>query len=137
MSTQNRMVSRCGLVAANQGGDREVCALDDLGKLSAGPDEGRATVLTLTDDAIDYITHAVKAKHLPEEAGLRISARRDARPAGSLAAELVTGPESDDQVVQFEGARVFLDPGASTQLGGKVLDARVQPGGVAFALTEQ
>jgi iron-sulfur cluster assembly protein len=124
-------------VAANQGGDREVCALDDLVKLSAGPDEGRATVLTLTDDAIDYITHAVKAKHLPEEAGLRISARRDARPAGSLAAELVTGPKSDDQVVQVEGARVFLDPGASTQLGGKVLDARVQPGGVAFALTEQ
>jgi Fe-S cluster assembly iron-binding protein IscA len=93
-------------------------------------------MLTLTEDAIDYIAHAV-ASALPEEGGLRISAQPNADAARDLGATFVMCPERGDQLVQVRGARVFLDPVASGQLRNKVLDARVQPGGVAFALSEQ
>jgi Fe-S cluster assembly iron-binding protein IscA len=47
-------------------------------------------------------------------------------------------PRPDDQVVEQEGARVFVEPAAATVLDDKVLDVRVDDGGgVQFLLAGQ
>jgi len=51
---------------------------------------------------------------------------------------LAETPVDGDQVIETEGARVFLEPGAAVALDDKSLDAQVDDEGtVAFTLAEQ
>jgi Fe-S cluster assembly iron-binding protein IscA len=51
---------------------------------------------------------------------------------------LADSPVAGDQVIESEGARVFLEPGAAVALDDKSLDAQVdEEGTVAFTLAEQ
>ncbi|GGV18991.1 hypothetical protein GCM10010182_45780 [Actinomadura cremea] len=53
--------------------------------------------------------------------------------ASLLAMTPARTPASDDEVVEAEGVRLFLDPSAAAVLQGKVLDARVdEQGSVTF-----
>jgi len=46
-------------------------------------------------------------------------------------------PEPQDEVLDDEGAHVFLDPIAAAHVDGKILDADHEPGGsVSFSLRE-
>ncbi len=96
-------------------------------------------MLELTDRAVDIIKQAVAVGDLPDGAGLRIAGSPDAdTEASAFGASLAEEPDSQDEVIEVEGARVFLDPAASSDLDDKILDAQVQPGGgVAFGLGEQ
>lgn len=92
-------------------------------------------MLALTERAVDVIKQVVEDSEMPEGAGLRIASQLG---AGTLGAVLAAAPESEDEVVEIEGARVFLDPIATPQLEDMVLDAEVQPtGGVKFGVTPQ
>jgi hypothetical protein len=98
----------------------------------------RSTVLVLTDRAVDVIRNVVEANNLPLGAGLRIAAQPDDDGTPPFRAHLVEGPEHEDQVVEVEGARVFLDPIASPEFDDKILDAQLQPaGGVTFGIAQQ
>lgn len=91
-------------------------------------------MLTLTDNASTIVKDI--AKQGAETAGLRITSE-DA-PEPSFAVNAATAAEPGDQVVEQDGATVFLDENSAEQLDDKVLDAAVdEQGGVQFALAQQ
>ena len=50
---------------------------------------------------------------------------------------VVGPPAEDDEVIEAEGARVFLDPEAASLLGDKILDASIESNQVGFTMTVQ
>lgn len=97
-------------------------------------------MLTLTTDAAAAIRAAISAAAVPESAGLRIStvphSENGTGPAISL--ELVSEPGADDEIIEADGAQVFLAPGMAASMDDKLLDAEIEAGGeVRFALREQ
>jgi iron-sulfur cluster assembly protein len=93
-------------------------------------------VLTLTANAAQAIRDLTSAAPEPAQTGIRISSQGEG--ASSLTLSLATSPEPADEVVETEGARVYLDPVAATVLEGKSLDAGAdEKGAVSFLVTEQ
>ncbi|GAA2353627.1 HesB/IscA family protein [Nonomuraea africana] len=91
-------------------------------------------MLTLTPNAAQVIKD-LTAQQDVEAAGIRISAQGEGQ--GSLVLSMATAPEPTDEVVETEGARVYLDPVAASVLDDKSLDADTDgQGGVAFHVTE-
>lgn len=93
-------------------------------------------MLTLTDSAVSAIRNLTSQQELPEDTGLRIMSQDDGGPTFQVT--LAETPIAGDQVIETEGARVFLEPGAAVALDDKALDAQVDAEGtVAFTLAEQ
>jgi iron-sulfur cluster assembly protein len=93
-------------------------------------------VLTLTANAAQAIRDLTSAAPEPAQTGIRISSQGEG--ASSLTLSLATSPEPADEVVETEGARVYLDPVAATVLEDKSLDAGAdEKGAVSFLVTEQ
>lgn len=93
-------------------------------------------MLTLTDNAVTAIRALTSQPELPEQTGLRIMARGEEVPSFQLA--LAATPVEGDQVIEAEGARVFVEPSAADALSDKALDAEVDDqGGVAFSVSPQ
>lgn len=100
-------------------------------------------MLTLTSDATQAIEHILEHPGLPNGAGVRISA--DPEPTGNGAAPspialqmAVAGePDTDDQVIEDAGARVFVQDTLSDALSDKSLDAAVDGERIEFRLTDQ
>ncbi len=93
-------------------------------------------MLTLTDNATNVIKTLAGGDQAPDGAGLRISQSDPQSP--DLAVTTATAPEPNDQVVEEQGARVYLEPQAAVTLDDKVLDAQIDPsGGVQFTLGQQ
>ena len=84
-------------------------------------------MLTVTENAASAIRAIVQGPELPDGAGLRIFTM-DA-PNDQLALSTATTPEAGDQIVENEGARVFLEPAAAAKLGDQILDAEVDDDG--------
>ncbi|MDQ4084304.1 MAG: Fe-S cluster assembly protein HesB [Actinomycetota bacterium] len=94
-------------------------------------------MLTLTENASAVIKNITESQQQPDGAGLRIVQQGDGQEA-ELALTTATEPESGDQVVEEQGARVFLEETAAQTLEDKVLDAQVdESGGVQFTLAIQ
>lgn len=92
-------------------------------------------MLTLTENAATIVT-AIADQQGSEVTGLRITAGD--QPEDSFAVATATGPEPDDQVLEQDGAQIYLDSPAAAQLDDKVLDAGVDTAGnVEFALGVQ
>ncbi|MEH1013513.1 iron-sulfur cluster biosynthesis family protein [Micromonospora sp. CPCC 206060] len=92
-------------------------------------------MLTMTDNAVLVIRDLTAQQSVPEVGGLRIASDPG---AGSLSIELVPQPAQGDQVVDSNGARVFLDSGAAELLNGTSMDAEVDDEGVIqFGFTEK
>ncbi|MGH3355651.1 MAG: Fe-S cluster assembly protein HesB [Nocardioidaceae bacterium] len=90
-------------------------------------------MLTLTENATTVIKNITGSEDQPEGTGLRI-VQQGAENA-ELALTTATTPEPGDQVVEDQGARVFLEETAAETLDDKVLDAQVdESGGVQFTL---
>ena len=93
-------------------------------------------MLILTERATVVIRSIAEQPDVPETAGLRIAAGTDGDRAFS--AVPTTGPVDGDQVVENEGARVFLDAEAAMRLEDQVLDAVVdEENRVGFVLATQ
>jgi Fe-S cluster assembly iron-binding protein IscA len=94
-------------------------------------------MLILTDNAVEAVKDIVSsAEEIPDTGGLRVVA--EAVPTGaSLRLSVASVPAEDDQVVEEQGARVFLEPGAAELLDDKVLDASVGREQVAFTISDQ
>jgi Fe-S cluster assembly iron-binding protein IscA len=92
-------------------------------------------MLTMTDNAVLVIRDLAAQQDVAEGGGLRIAADTD---AGSLSIELVEQPAQGDQVVDHQGARIFLDADAAELLNDTSVDATVDDEGVVqFGFTEQ
>ncbi|MFC0098476.1 iron-sulfur cluster biosynthesis family protein [Micromonospora marina] len=92
-------------------------------------------MLTMTDNAVLVIRDLAAQQDVADAGGLRIAADTD---AGSLSIELVPQPVRGDQVVDTEGARIFLDSDAAELLNDTSVDAMVDEEGVVqFGFTEK
>jgi iron-sulfur cluster assembly protein len=84
-------------------------------------------MLTLTENARGAIRDLTAPAGVPHGAGIRIASGDD-QPNGTgvaLSMAVTPAPEPADEVLDDEGARVFLDAAAAQILGGQVLDAWV------------
>jgi Fe-S cluster assembly iron-binding protein IscA len=95
--------------------------------------ERNLLMMVLTEAAAEVVKSVTTAPQAPDSAGLRI-ASSVARPdsPGSLELTPAAAPDENDQVVEADGARVFLEPAAAAYLRDKVLDARVDAQGNAM-----
>jgi iron-sulfur cluster assembly protein len=93
-------------------------------------------MLTITADAAEAIAHALE--EAPDTAGIRIAhGDRSLNGSGpSLEVEMVPEPELEDEVIEAEGARLFLDPSTAVALDGKVLHAEEDAGEIRFAIID-
>jgi iron-sulfur cluster assembly protein len=96
-----------------------------------------SALLALTDNAVQVVKEIVSSSdEVSETGGLRMVAER----AGSQAnfhLNVVPLPAEDDQVIEEQGARVFLEAEAASLLDDKVLDASIEQNQVAFTITNQ
>ena len=94
-------------------------------------------MLALTDSAVEAVKTLVESSDEDADtSGLRMVAE----PAGlrtNLQLSVVRLPAEDDEVIEEQGARVFLEPSAATLLDDKILDASVEQGQVAFTIADQ
>ena len=95
-------------------------------------------MLVLTEAAAEVVKSVTSTSQAPY-AGLRIaSSVPKARDAGALQLTTAAVPAEDDQVIEAEGARVFLEPHAAAYLEDKVLDAQIdEEGNALFSLVSQ
>ncbi|GHJ13640.1 MULTISPECIES: iron-sulfur cluster biosynthesis family protein [unclassified Micromonospora] len=92
-------------------------------------------MLTMTDNAVLVIRDLAAQQDVADAGGLRIAADTE---AGALSIELVPAPVQGDQVVDDQGARIFLDPDAAELLDDTSVDAVVDEEGVVqFGFTEK
>ena len=93
-------------------------------------------MLTLTENASTVVKTIVDQSRGRQEAGLRIS--QDAVDSPALHVIATEAPQPGDQVLEEDGARVFLEETAAETLDDKVLDAQVDDnGGVQFTISVQ
>ncbi|MEU7614571.1 adhesin [Micromonospora rifamycinica] len=92
-------------------------------------------MLTMTDNAVLVIRDLAAQQDVAQDGGVRIAADVE---AGALTIELVPVPAQGDQIVDTEGARIFLDSEAAELLNDTSVDASVDDEGVVqFGFTEQ
>ena len=90
-------------------------------------------MLTLTENASTIVKTMAEQAPGADDAGLRISSTNPENSA--FAVGVAAAPEPADQVVERDGARVFLEPNAALALDDKVLDAALDDrGSVSFAI---
>jgi iron-sulfur cluster assembly protein len=96
-------------------------------------------MLILTEAAAEVVKSFTSNPQVPDGAGLRIaSSTPDSGDGDSLQVTATTEPAENDQVIEKEGARVYVEQQAALYLDDKVLDAQVDGEGKAhFYLGEQ
>lgn len=93
-------------------------------------------MLVLTDKATSVIRALNDRPEVPDEAGLRIAGPTDG--PSELAISRAVTPRYEDQVIEQNGARVFLDPTAAELLEDMILDADIDARGtIQFNLASQ
>jgi iron-sulfur cluster assembly protein len=93
-------------------------------------------MLALTENAIE----AVKTVVWSNDAATELSGLRLVAPGGEeegLEVNVARLPAEDDEVIEEDGARLFLEPGAAALLDDKVLDATLVYDRVEFTIAEQ
>lgn len=89
----------------------------------------------MTEKASTLIKTLAAQTAVEGDAGLRISTAAD---SAELRVDLTPAPEPHDDIVENDGAKVFLEHSASEQLADKVLDAaQEESGAVQFAIGVQ
>lgn len=92
-------------------------------------------MLTLTENAVMAIRDIAAQQGAPDTGGIRICADQS---AGAFTLATADGPDPDDQVIENQGARAFLDADAARLLDSKALDAGVdEQGDVEFSILDR
>lgn len=94
-----------------------------------------SALLALTDNAVEAVKSIVSSSE-SEASGLRVVAERAGAEA-SFQLSVVPLPAEDDEVIEEQGARVFLESEAASLLDDKVLDASIEQNEVAFTIADQ
>ena len=93
-------------------------------------------MLTLTEGAAEAVKSIVSSSpNVPETAGLRISEQESEGGEARFQLSLVEAPLAEDEVIEENGARIFLESDAAQDLDDKVLDAAIDETGVQFSLS--
>jgi iron-sulfur cluster assembly protein len=94
-----------------------------------------SALLALTDNAVEAVKSIVSSSE-SEASGLRVVAERAGTQA-NFQLSVAPLPAEDDEVIEEQGARVFLEPEAASLLDDKVLDASIEQNQVAFTIADQ
>jgi Fe-S cluster assembly iron-binding protein IscA len=93
-------------------------------------------MLAMTEYAAAAIRSLVSQPEVPAGAGLRISADHTS-PAKQLMLRVTPQPDVNDDVIESNGARLFVEPEVSSALSDKTLDASSDTNGtVRFSVEE-
>jgi Fe-S cluster assembly iron-binding protein IscA len=92
-------------------------------------------MLSLTEQAKEVIKGIVE--EVGPEGGLRITASGDGNGDTALDFDLAPAPGEGDEVVEDDGAKVFLDEAAAAVLADKTLDVEEHGDHFHFSLGEQ
>lgn len=87
-----------------------------------GTAEAPATPVTLTPTACARVRKLLAREQRAEGAGLRVSVIGGGCSGMQYSLDLADGPNAEDEVLEFDGVRVFVDPGSAGYLGGTVVD---------------
>jgi iron-sulfur cluster assembly protein len=93
-------------------------------------------MLALTDTAVEVVKEIVASDGPAEDAGLRMVAVQEGSHA-RFQLTVAAVPGEDDEIVETQGARVFLEPNAASLLDDKLLDAFVAENEVSFTIVDQ
>ena len=94
-------------------------------------------MLTITSNAAEAIRAIVESTDVSDDGGIRISIARQNGSEASLELALSPAPMEGDDVLELNGAHVFLDEMASVALDDKALDADMEGGEISFGILEQ
>ena len=94
-------------------------------------------MLTITSNAAEAIRAIVQSTDVPDDGGIRISIARQNGSQASLELALSPAPMEGDDVLDVNGAHVFLDEMASVALDDKSLDAEVDGGEISFGIVDR
>ena len=94
-------------------------------------------MLLLTHDAAVVIRSLVEQSEVPDHGGLRITAQPLGNQQAALELSVAEEPDDLDEVVEQQGAQVFLEPIVAEALADKVLDAAIERDGIRFEIHEQ
>jgi iron-sulfur cluster assembly protein len=94
-------------------------------------------MLTITSNAAEAIREIVQSTDVPDEGGIRISIARQNGAQASLELALSPAPLEGDEVLDADGAHVFLDELAAMALEDKSLDAQIDGGEISFGILER
>jgi iron-sulfur cluster assembly protein len=93
-------------------------------------------MLVLSESASTAIRNMVDLPGRPDVTGVRIAGQEGG--PGQLSVSTVGVPEDGDQVIEEQGARLFLEPTAAEILDDKVLEASVdEQGRISFLVGTQ
>jgi Fe-S cluster assembly iron-binding protein IscA len=93
-------------------------------------------MLTITSNAAEAIRTIVEATDVPDEGGIRIAIAQQNGAQASLELAISPAPLEGDEVLEEEGAHVFLDEMAAVALDDKSLDAQIQGDEISFGIVE-
>lgn len=94
-------------------------------------------MLAVSDSAAQAIEAILEHQQAPAGSGLRIGVTSHNGDAAQLGVGLAAGPEENDQVVEHQGAQVFVGEEVSEILDDKLLDAEQDGEQIAFTMREQ
>src|SRR5215207_3352289 len=107
------------------------------GEQLSGVHAGIFNARALTDHTVEAVKTMVSSSDdVSETSGLRIVAEQ-AEAQMNLRLSVALLPDEDDEVIEEQGARVFLEPEAAALFDDNVLDASVEQNQVAFTITDQ
>ncbi len=94
-------------------------------------------LLALTDRAVEAVRDVVSSSNeATETSGLRLTAEVEGTQA-RFKLKVVPLPAEDDEVIEEDGARVFVEAEAAALLQDMALDANVDQNQVAFTVIDQ
>jgi iron-sulfur cluster assembly protein len=94
-------------------------------------------MLTITSNAAEAIRAILDSTEVPEEGGIRISMAHQNGAQASLELAISPAPMEGDQILEEEGAHVFLDEVAMVALEDKSLDAEIEGDQISFGIVER
>lgn len=94
-------------------------------------------MLALTDNAVEAVKQIVlSSEEASEQGGLRLVAEQVGAET-NFRLSVVPLPAEEDEVIEEQDARVFLEPEAASLLDDKILDATVEQNRVAFTIADR
>ena len=96
--------------------------------------------MVLTPEATQAIERILKAPGVPDSAGLRIipvGPGQDSEVTSELQVEVAEQPGERDEVIEADGARVFVEGSLCGYLNDKLLDAEMVQERIRFSLAGQ
>ncbi len=97
--------------------------------------EGTETMLTLTPDAVSKVQSFIEEQGASEEAGLRVAVLPGGCSGFQYGLNIEDAPESDDEVFDLSGVKIFVDPFSVQYLSGVQIDYVTSMMGAGFTFT--